>query len=198
MTSLDSILLPILEKIVEEDSPEIWKNAKYHQQRMVQIDKRGSVGERFFAEALLKLYPKRIEYCDGDQGDWDLKINKMKFEIKTSTLGKDGRKFQNEGIKKDGDYYGILFLGIAPNKLYIRFIKQSDIDFENKTLKIDNLKIKLHHRAKDNDLNAKATGAGYKLDLKIREMIEVNVLEDIEREFEKYFINKNKNSKALS
>ncbi len=42
---LDNFLLPILEKIAEEDLPEIWKNAKYLQQRMIQIDKRGSVGE---------------------------------------------------------------------------------------------------------------------------------------------------------
>lgn len=121
--SLDNFLLPILAKIAEEDQPQIWKNAKYLKQRMIQIDKRGSVGERFFAEVLLRLYPRRIEYNDGDQGDWDLKINKIRFEIKTSTLGKDGKKFQNEAIKTDGEYDGILFLGIAPNNLYIRLYK---------------------------------------------------------------------------
>jgi len=185
--NLDNFLLPILEKIVEEDQPQIWQNAKYLQQRMIQIDKRGSVGERFFAEVLLRLYPRRIEYNDGDQGDWDLKINKIRFEIKTSTLGKDGKKFQNEGIKKDGDYDGILFLGIAPNSLHVRFIKKTDIDFVNEFLSIDNLKIKLHHRAKD-DTDKKATGAGYKLDFKLKDMIEVKSLNDIQVEFEKSFV----------
>ncbi len=188
---LDNFLLPILEKIAEEDLPEIWKNAKYLQQRMIQIDKRGSVGERFFAEVLLRLYPRRIEYNDGDQGDWDLKINKIKFEIKTSTLGKDGKKFQNESIKKDGDYDGLLFLGIAPNDLYIRFIKKTDIDFEKQILNIDGIKIKLHHRAKDNTAE-KATGAGYKMDFTLQQMIAVKSLQDIKAEFEKCFIN-NKN-----
>ena len=28
--NLDNFLLPILEKIVEEDQPQIWKNAKYY------------------------------------------------------------------------------------------------------------------------------------------------------------------------
>ena len=115
---LDNLLLEILDRIVVEDMPEKWKNAKVLKQRMIQIDKRGSVGERFFAETLLRLYPRRIQYNDGDQGDWDLMINNIKFEIKTSSLDKND-KFQNEGLKKDGDYDGVLFLGIAPNDLYI-------------------------------------------------------------------------------
>lgn len=95
---VDEILVDILENIIIEDSPEKWKNAKFTKQRMIQIDKRGSVGERFFAEVLMSLYPRRIEYNDGDQGDWDLKINKIKFEIKTASLDKNN-KFQNEGLK---------------------------------------------------------------------------------------------------
>ena len=45
LTELDKILLEILDRIIVEDSPE--KNAKFLKQRMTQIDKRGSVGERF-------------------------------------------------------------------------------------------------------------------------------------------------------
>ena len=184
---LDGFLIPILENMVKEDQPEIWKNSKYLQQRMIQIDKRGGIGERFFAEVLFRLYPRRIEYKDGDQGDWDLKINKIKFEIKTATLGKNGKKFQNEGLKKDGDYDGILFLGIGPNNLYVKFIKKNDINFDEQILIVNDQKIKLHHRAKDNDANKKATGAGYKLDFNINQMLEVKTLDDIKSEFEKNF-----------
>ena len=62
LTELDKILLEILDRIIVEDSPE--KNAKFLKQRMTQIDKRGSVGERFLAETLLKLYPRRIFFND--------------------------------------------------------------------------------------------------------------------------------------
>ena len=118
MNDLDAILEDLLARMVIEDMPEQWKDARFLQQRMIQIDKRGSVGERFYLLTLTSLYPRRVEYRDGDQGDWDLKIGRMKFEVKTSSLDKNG-KFQNEGLKKDGDYNGVLFLGIAPNDIYM-------------------------------------------------------------------------------
>jgi hypothetical protein len=166
--------------------PEKWKNSKYIKQRMIQIDKRGSVWERFFAEVLFKLFPRRIEYKDWDQWDWDLKISKLKFEIKTSSLDVNN-KFQNEWLKENWDYDGILFLWIAPNQLYIRFIKMTDIDFKNlKVYTIDWKIMNLHNRWKDN-MGKKATWAGYKCDFKEKEMIKVDNLEDIKNEFEKVF-----------
>ena len=39
-------------RIIIEDSPERWKNSKFLNQRKISIDKRGSVGERFFAREL--------------------------------------------------------------------------------------------------------------------------------------------------
>ncbi|MDR2411823.1 MAG: hypothetical protein LBD88_04625 [Candidatus Peribacteria bacterium] len=43
ITELDAIAINILDNIVVEDMPEKWKNSKYIKQRMIQIDKRGSV-----------------------------------------------------------------------------------------------------------------------------------------------------------
>ncbi len=185
LTELDKKLIEILDAIVLEDSPERWRGAKFMKQRMIQIDKRGSVGERFFAETLLRLYPRRIEYKDGDQGDWDLKIGKMKFEIKTSSLDKNN-KFQNEGLKRNGDYDGILFLGIAPNNLYIKFVRKTDINFDTQILVSDMGVVHLHNRGKDN-LNKNATGAGYKCDFKITDMKEITKIDDIKNEFERVF-----------
>lgn len=185
-SELDKKLIKILDKIVEEDSPEQWRNSKFIKQRMIQIDKRGSVGERFFAELLFELYPRRITYSDGDQGDWDLKINRIKFEIKTSSLDKNN-KFQNEGLKKYGDYDGILFLGIAPNNLYIKFVRKTDIDFDKQILYSDTGETHLHNRGKDGTTK-NATGAGYKCDFKIFEMKEVFSINDIKNEFEKVFM----------
>lgn len=185
VSELENKLIEILDEIIIEDSPEKWKNSKFIKQRMIQIDKRGSVGERFFAEVLLRLYPRRIEYNDGDQGDWDLKINKKKFEIKTSSLDKND-KFQNEGLKKNGDYDGVLFLGIAPNDLYIKFVRKSDIHFDDLQLLSDTGITRLHNRGKDGT-SKNATGAGYKCDLKISEMKKILSYQDVKKEFEKVF-----------
>ena len=183
---VDEMLLELLDSMILEDTPEQWVNAKFKQQRYLQIDKRGSVGERFFLQTLTMLYPRRIEYKDGDQGDWDLKIGKMRFEIKTASLDKKNR-FQYGGLKKNGDYDGILFLGIAPNDLYIFFTKVKDIDFENGLIMRDNNTLHLHNRGKDGT-DKKATGAGYKCNFKREYMVRIESLNDLKNEFEKAFM----------
>ena len=185
MNDLDLILEDLLESMVIEDMPEQWKDARFLQQRMIQIDKRGSVGERFYMLTLSRLYPRRIEYKDGDQGDWDLKIGRMKFEIKTASLDKNG-KFQNEGLKKDGDYNGILFLGIAPNDIYMYCIKVENIDFEGGVIDHNGVHVNLHNRGKDG-MEGHATGAGYKCDLKPEQMRKISDISELKEEFEKEF-----------
>ena len=169
---IDFIAIPILNQVLKEAQDQ-WKDpdSKYKEYRTLQIDKRGSFGERFFEKTLSAIYFRRlhIEYNDGDQADWDLKFNGIKFEIKTSSIDVN-QKFQNEGIKKNGDYDGILFLGVTPNDLYIKFIKKEDIPFDT-----------LHNREE------RKTGRGYKWDFKLPDMIKVNSLEDIKTEFEKHF-----------
>ncbi len=187
MNDLEMLLKNILDKMVVEDMPEQWINSKFLQQRLIQIDKRGSVGERFYMLALAQLYPRRIEYRDGDQGDWDLKIGKMKFEIKTASLDKNG-KFQNEGLKKNGDYNGVLFLGIAPNDIYMYCIKIENIDFDNLKIDHNGVHVNLHNRGRDGE-EKHATGAGYKCDLKPEQMVKISTLDDLKIVFEKEFGN---------
>lgn len=185
MNDLHTILEELLDKMVVEDMPRQWQNARFLKQRMIQIDKRGSIGERFYLLTLTTLYPRRVEYRDGDQGDWDLKIGKMKFEVKTASLDKNG-KFQNEGLKKNGDYNGVLFLGIAPNDIYMYCIKIENIDFENKKIDHNGVQVNLHNRGKDGTKD-RATGAGYKCDLKPEQMRKISTLLDLQKEFEREF-----------
>ena len=106
---IDEIAIPILVEVLTEAQGQ-WGDpkSKYRDYRNLQIDKRGSFGERFFGDVLFKIYRRRITiiYNDGDQGDWDLKVNDTKFEIKTSSIDVN-KKFQNEGIKEDADYEGV-------------------------------------------------------------------------------------------
>ena len=51
-------------------------------------------------DLLKNKYPSKNNYR---KGDWDLMFNGIKFEIKTASIDVNN-KFQNEGIKQDGDY----------------------------------------------------------------------------------------------
>jgi hypothetical protein len=113
----------IINQMLEEEVNDEWGKGIYSRYRKdLEIDKRGSFGERFFMKIFANSkYCSRIEYNDGDQGVWDLKINRIRLEIKTSslTINKKNKnfaknKFQNEGIREEkGSYEGVLFLGIA-------------------------------------------------------------------------------------
>lgn len=163
---LEILASGILSDLLKETDKAWIEDSKYREFRSLSIDKRGSFGERFFTKVLPA---RRIEYFDGDQGDWDLKLDNIKFEVKTSSLDSN-KKFQNERIKKDGDYFGLLFLGIKPNDLCIKFIKQSDIEFD-----------KLHNRGDA------GTGAGYKWDFKENDMLIIKNIEQIKEEFVRVF-----------
>lgn len=139
-----------------------WKStSKYARIRHLQIDKRGSFGERLLRDIFSKERNISLAYQDGDQGDWDIKINDIRVEVKTSSLDVND-KFQNEHIKNTPNCDFICFIGVAPDNLYVRLEKISEIDFS-----------KLHNRGE------RGTGAGYKWDFKKEQMIEVKTREEV-------------------
>lgn len=151
-----------------------WKShSKYVRIRHLQIDKRGSFGERLLRDIFSKERNIALMYKDGDQGDWDIQINGIRIEVKTSSLDVNG-KFQNEHIKNTHLCDYICFIGVAPDNIYMRLEKISDIDFNT-----------LHNRGE------RGTGAGYKWDLKANDMTEILTREDVVKMFyEKMGINK--------
>lgn len=77
-------------------------------------------------------------------------------------------------------------MGIAPNDLYIKIVKKTDINFDKLELYSDTGITKLHDRGKDK-ISKHAVGAGYKCDFKIYEMKKIEIIEDVQKEFEKIF-----------
>lgn len=139
-----------------------WKSdSKYIRIRHLQIDKRGSFGERLLRDIFSKERNISLTYQDGDQGDWDIKINEIKIEVKTSSLDVNN-KFQNEHIKDTSNCDYICFIGIAPNAIFMRLEKIEEIDFS-----------KLHNRG------YRGTGAGYKCDFKPSQMQEIKTREEV-------------------
>lgn len=172
LTEIDNIAVPTMTRVARE-AKGAWTDPEdiYYPYRHIQIDKRGSFGERFFEQAILAAFPRRIriEYKDGDQGEWDLKINGYKFEIKTSSLDVNN-KFQNEGLHSDTDYYGVLFLCVTPNQLYFKFVKKENIPFAT-----------LHDR------RSAGTGSGYKWDHKLTDVERIDTIDEFREKFELAF-----------
>lgn len=164
---LDKVAHQVLKQLLSEEKG-VWTvpNAKYREYKRLSIDKRGSFGERLFAKTINF---RRLQYNDGDQGLWDLKIDGLKLEVKTASLDKQN-KFQNEGLKKESGYDGILFLGVAPDQLYVKMVRREDIPWS-----------KLHNRG------AAATGCGYKWDLRCHDMVKVTSPKAINDEFQRVF-----------
>lgn len=169
---LTDLFNEIVNTIKEEEMPNEWLNSTYLPFKDLEIDKRGSFGERFFQRIFTNSkFGRGLEYKDSDQDIWDLKVNGLKLEIKTASFNVSTKKFQNAGIKQlNNEYDGILFLGIAPNHLYVKMVKYEDIQFH-----------KLHNRKKA------STGAGFKWDFKAEEMILITTTDDVINEFEKVF-----------
>lgn len=158
-----------------------WKStSKYARIRHLQIDKRGSFGERLLRDIFSKERNISLAYQDGDQGDWDIKINDIKIEVKTSSLDVND-KFQNEHIKNTPDCDFVCFIGVAPDEIYMRLEKISEIDFS-----------KLHNRGK------RGTGAGYKWDFRPSQMQLIRTREEVVALFYiKMGIDKNSIKKSL-
>lgn len=88
---------------------------------------------------------------------------------KTSSLDVN-KKFQNEGLHSDADYYGVLFLCVIPNQLYFKFIKKEDIPFAS-----------LHDR------RSAGTGSGYKWDHKLTDVYPIDTIDEFREKFESTF-----------
>lgn len=162
----------ILSEIMEEEKG-IWNepDAIYGDIKNISIDKRGSFGERLFKKLFEKSEIRKFDiiYKNGDPADWDIQVDDYKIEVKTASLDVNN-KFQNEGLKLNGDYFGVLFLGVTPKELYFKMIKKEDIPWD-----------KLHDR------ETNQTGRGFKWDLRKDDMIKLDSLKTFDDEFSKIF-----------
>ncbi len=111
----------------------VWSlNSTFIAIHSLQIDNRGSVGEIFIVNLLQKLGHDVLHTgrTDPQNKQWDLVVdNKHRWEVKTATLGKNGKIFQHENIYKERDYHGIVFLDIVPDILYITFVPKHKIEW---------------------------------------------------------------------
>lgn len=183
----------ILYLIDNEDTKQTnWKPTDtYFKFRQLQIDQRGRIGEHLIKN-IFKDFGSQVEYDDDKPGDYDIIINNYRMEIKTASLDVNN-KFQHEGIKDSDKWDAIIFVDVAPNNLYITIVDKSEFKFGLTNSKepevkygvvfINGIEHKMHYRSKN---GSNATGRGYKLDFKLKNLKETKTIDDIKQLINKY------------
>jgi len=196
------ILIAIINDEIKNTKLWIDDKANFYNIKKLSIDQRGRVGEHFFCD-IFKRLNFNVEYINNGHGDYDLVVNNLKIEVKTATLDTNG-KFQHEGIKSSKKWDYIVFLDIAPNEIYITFLSKSKFIFglqkiSNRgktkgqmmtygTVELNNIIHNTHFRGKDGT-NHTATGAGYKVDFKLKDLKSIKTLRDFENYFNEVILN---------
>lgn len=182
----------IKDKIVKElELNKVWKiDDEFYKYRNLSIDQRGRIGEHLLRD-IFEAEGYDVKYVDNDHGDYDIEVGKIKIEVKTASLDVNF-KFQHEGIKNSKKWDMIALVDIAPNDVYINFYNKYRFSFDGKAANIkisDKKLINLHYRGKDTE-KERATGAGYKFDLKEEDAIKGIVITnfDLTSQFEKELI----------
>jgi len=155
------LLKLIKEAATEKNSP--WAGSRFESMRALQIDSRGSVGERFIMH-LLQSIGKKYKHSDAsnrEQKQWDIHVpaDNVKLEVKTATLTAGTKAFQHEGIEKDRQWNALVLLDIAPNEVYISCISKKKLNWRS-----------MHRRA---------NSIFYKYDMKLSGLVDKNELRTI-------------------
>lgn len=105
----------LLASIICKHTPkDIWRDSPLIGYRMLGNTNRGEIGEEF-VRRYLEQNGIRTENR-GRTSETDLLIGKLRFEIKTASLGANGT-FQFNHVRLDRDYDYLLCLGICPQEI---------------------------------------------------------------------------------
>lgn len=125
--SISKVLIDTAREVIgRKPGKVVWKNSKHEEVRSLGNDHSGQVGEEFIVKLLRHLGNEvnHTNSTDPRHKGWDMictsaSLDRAKLEVKTATLGKDGRMFQHENLEKHRNYEGIILLDITPEEIYI-------------------------------------------------------------------------------
>lgn len=122
----------ILKEVLRHhDDAEKWLNSDFEAVKRISNTKVGRVGQDFL-EALASAYELRAEFpvnargVRAQQSPWDIKLEGIRFELKTATEDVKGH-FQFNHIRYHRQYDAVLCLGIAPNTIYFGLWSKADL-----------------------------------------------------------------------
>lgn len=172
-----NLLLEIIEEKYKEDGLDkknleniFWKIVEFD------INSIGFIGEKFVKE-VLKL--NNITFVLNEKNihtEYDVLLNNgIKIEIKTARLGKEGKKFQFNGINPHYNFDYLICLGISKENVFYKMFSKKR-DFKLSTLENESIyKIKVNKKLKKlTQVNPQNNNVNLKLTLKIEEMEEIS------------------------
>ena len=105
----------LLVEIIQEHSPEdIWRDSPLIGYRMLGNTNRGEIGEEF-VKRFLGAHGMDVER-GSRTSQTDLRIEHLRFEVKTASLGASGT-FQFNHVRLDRGYDFLLCIGICPHEV---------------------------------------------------------------------------------
>jgi hypothetical protein len=112
-----------------QKSSNVFNNSFFESIDYLKLDYSGKVGEKIITKICDKFnikyfYEEDKNYSDGQ---YDIKINNNRIEVKTARLGKTGT-FQHESLKNCNIYDKLMFVSILPNKYYLTIIPKFDLN----------------------------------------------------------------------
>ena len=156
---------------------DVWIAGRFKEIKALSTDSRGELGEDFLAELFEQLGHEvtQTKVTDRTQKHWDILLDgRLKLEVKTATLGKEGRMFQHENIERDRNFDILVLLDIAPDAIYLTLAPKKTLPFNERNSNWTKNPKKMHRRA---------TGIHYKWDLSLRDVEDrkVESLDDLKR-----------------
>lgn len=156
--NLDELFLKQIENTkITCKKPNPWtKNCKFFAITELTKDECGRNGQEFL-QKVFNLGGYKTQGDNEKTGNWDIKVNNWRIEVKSAILGRNGG-FQHDGIHKTNDYDFIFFLDVAQNEIYFSCCKYDNIPFES-----------LHERGNESKRDKRTTGSGFKWDFRYTE-----------------------------
>ena len=115
----------LLVTIIREHSPEdIWRDSPFIGYRMLGNTNRGEIGEEFIRRYLAAHSIKTDN--GGRTSKTDIRIEDMRLEVKTASLGSNGT-FQFNHVRLDRKYDQLLCLGICPNNVVFNMWRKGEV-----------------------------------------------------------------------
>lgn len=140
----------ILQKVKKDEENTVWETGKFKSVKRLSNDALGELGEDFIAKILKELGGSVdiSAFTDRTKKHWDILLNaEVAIEVKTATVGSNGKTFQHEAIEKDRNFNLLVLLDIAPDSVYITVAPKDTIPFDkpNNTWTINEKK--MHRRS---------------------------------------------------
>lgn len=118
--------LELLQQIAEEKTkPNKWDNQPFRVIKLMSNTEKGDLAVLFFDEYSQEM-GFSVEDVGNRLGDYDAKVNGMRFEVKMATEDIKG-SFQFNHIRLDYKYDWLLCLGVAPNDILFDIWSKADV-----------------------------------------------------------------------